>query len=459
MGDCIAAISTPPGEGGIAVIRVSGESAPEIVDKVFMSRSGKKLHEFKTHSLNLGYIRDENGTLIDEVLVSRMDAPHSYTGENVVEINCHGGAVATRRCLELVINAGARLAHPGEFTKRAFLNGRLDMVQAEAVIEIIRARSEKALALSTRNLRGALSKTLQQVEEELIFINSRIEGSIDFPEEVGEPDWLELEERLQAVEGRLQKLAAGSKRARVYRDGVRVVIAGKPNVGKSSLLNVLAQKERAIVTEIPGTTRDLIEDLIYIKGIPVWVTDTAGIRETRDVIESMGVEKTRTALAEADIVVFVVDASTGIQVEDLEIMQQIEDKRKLVVINKTDIQDRSLSAEEVRNIFSGINLVEISALEETGIEELDSALEKMIVGKKDPEEAEPEIMTNLRQERAIEAALGHVQDAIDGVKKRQPIDGIAVDTWGAVSWIEEITGKAIRTDVMERIFADFCIGK
>jgi tRNA modification GTPase len=459
LGDCIAAISTPPGEGGIAVIRVSGESAPEIVDKVFMSRSGKKLHEFKTHSLNLGYIRDENGTLIDEVLVSRMDAPHSYTGENVVEINCHGGAVATRRCLELVINAGARLAHPGEFTKRAFLNGRLDMVQAEAVIEIIRARSEKALALSTRNLRGALSKTLQQVEEELIFINSRIEGSIDFPEEVGEPDWLELEERLQAVEGRLQKLAAGSKRARVYRDGVRVVIAGKPNVGKSSLLNVLAQKERAIVTEIPGTTRDLIEDLIYIKGIPVWVTDTAGIRETRDVIESMGVEKTRTALAEADIVVFVVDASTGIQVEDLEIMQQIEDKRKLVVINKTDIQDRSLSAEEVRNIFSGINLVEISALEETGIEELESALEKMIVGKKDPEEAEPEIMTNLRQERAIEAALGHVQDAIDGVKKRQPIDGIAVDTWGAVSWIEEITGKAIRTDVMERIFADFCIGK
>ena len=221
---------------------------------------------------------------------------------------------------------------------------------------------------------------------------------------------------------------------------------------------MLAQK-RAIVTEIPGTTRDLIEDLIYIKGIPVWVTDTAGIRETRDVIESMGVEKTRTALAEADIVGFVVDASTGIQVEDLEIMQQIEDKRKLVVINKTDIQDRSLSAEEVRNIFSGINLVEISALEETGIEELESALEKMIVGKKDPEEAEPEIMTNLRQERAIEAALGHVQDAIDGVKKRQPIDGIAVDTWGAVSWIEEITGKAIRTDVMERIFADFCIGK
>jgi len=461
VGDCIAAISTPPGEGGIAVIRVSGESAPEIVDKIFLSRSGKKIREFRSHSLNLGYIRDENGTLVDEVLVSRMDAPRSYTGENVVEINCHGGAVATRKCLELVINAGARLAEPGEFTKRAFLNGRLDMVQAEAVIEIIRARSEKALALSTRNLTGVLSRTLQQVEDELIFVNSRLEGSIDFPEEVGEPNWQEIEERLQVIEDRLQKLAAGSKRARVYRDGVRVVIAGKPNVGKSSLLNVLAQKEKAIVTELPGTTRDLIEDLIYIRGIPVWVTDTAGIRETQDVIESIGGEKTRAALAEADIVVFVVDASTGIQDEDLEIMKQIEDKRRLVVINKTDIQDRCLSAEEVRNMFSGVQTVEISALEETGIEELESALEELIIGKTDLGEAEREmeIMTNLRQERAIEAALEHVRDAIAGVKNRQPIDGIAVDTWGAVSWIEEITGKAIRTDVMERIFADFCIGK
>lgn len=459
MGDCIAAISTPPGEGGIAIIRVSGEAAPEIVDRIFSSRSGKKLGELRSHSLNLGYIRDENGTIIDEVLVSRMDAPRSYTGENVVEINCHGGAVATRKCLELVLKAGARLAEPGEFTKRAFLNGRLDMVQAEAVIEIIRARSEKALALSTRNLTGALSRTLQQVEDELIFINSRLEGSIDFPEEVGEPAWPEIEERLRAVEDSLQKLAASSKRARVYRDGVRVVIAGKPNVGKSSLLNVLAQKEKAIVTEIPGTTRDLIEDLIYIKGIPVWVTDTAGIRETRDVVESIGVEKTRKALAEADIVVFVIDASTGIQDEDREIMQQIEDKRKLVVINKTDIRDRSLTAEEVGNMFSGVYPLEISALEETGIEELESALEEMIIGAENLGGPEPVIMTNLRQERAIEAALEHVRDAIDGVKNRQPIDGIAVDTWGAVSWIEEITGKAIREDVMERIFADFCIGK
>lgn len=459
MNDCIAAISTPPGEGGIAIIRISGENAPELVDRIFEARSGKRIKELKTHSLNLGYIKDEKGYLVDEVLVSRMDGPRSYTGENVVEINCHGGGIATRRCLELVMMAGARLAEPGEFTKRAFLNGRLDMVQAEAVIDLIRARSEKALALSARNLEGALSKALKDVEDELIIINSRLEGSIDFPEEVGEPDWAEIEEHLRVVEARLKRLVAGSKRVRVYRDGVKVVIAGKPNVGKSSLLNVLTQKEKAIVTEIPGTTRDLIEDLIYIKGIPVRIMDTAGIRRTQDVIEKIGVERTREALMEAEIVVFMVDASTGISDDDLDIMQQIEGKRKLIVINKEDIENRVLNVDEVRTRFPGVAIVEISALEETGIEDMEEALEKLIIGQKEPEETGQEIMTNIRQEQAINAALNHVQDAIAGVGNRLPIDGIAVDTWGAVSWIEELTGKAIKADVMERIFADFCIGK
>ncbi|MGE5544855.1 MAG: tRNA uridine-5-carboxymethylaminomethyl(34) synthesis GTPase MnmE [Bacillota bacterium] len=459
MSDCFAAISTPPGEGGIAIIRISGQGSPEIVDKIFEARSGKKVKDFRNHSLNLGYIKDENGLLVDQVLVSRMDGPHSYTGENVVEINCHGGVIATRRCLELVLKAGARLAEPGEFTKRAFLNGRLDMVQAEAVIEIIRARSEKALALSARNWDGALSTTLKIVDDELIIINSRLEGSIDFPEEVGEPDWIEIEEHLQVVEDRLKRLVAGGKRARVYRDGVKVVIAGKPNVGKSSLLNVLARKEKAIVTEIPGTTRDLIEDLIYIKGIPVRIMDTAGIRKTQDIIEKIGVERTREALIEAEIVVFMVDASTGISDDDLDIMQQIEGKRKLIVINKEDIENRVLNSAEVKERFPGVAVVEISAREETGIEDLENALEGMIIGQADPGGPGQEIMTNVRQEQAINAALEHVQDAIRGVKNRMPIDGIAVDTWGAVSWIEELTGKAIKTDVMERIFADFCIGK
>ena len=459
MNDCIAAISSPPGEGGIAIIRISGEDSPEIVDQIFEARSGKKIQDFRSHSLNLGYIKDENGLHIDEVLVSRMDGPHSYTGENVVEINCHGGGIATRRCLELVLNAGARLADPGEFTKRAFLNGRLDMVQAEAVIELIWARSEKALSLSARNLRGLLSKALKAVEEELIIINSRLEGSIDFPEEVGEPDWIEIKEHLRVVEVRLKGLVAGSKRARVYRDGVKVVIAGKPNVGKSSLLNVLAQKEKAIVTEIPGTTRDLIEDLIYIRGIPVRIMDTAGIRKTQDVIEKIGVQRSREALMEAEIVVFMVDASTGISDDDLEIMRQIEGKRSLVVINKEDIENRVLNGDNVRARFTGVPIVEVSALEETGIDDLEDALEELIIGQEEPGETGQEIMTNVRQEKAINAVLEHVMDAIEGVENRLPIDGIAVDTWGALSYIEELTGRAIKEDVMERIFADFCIGK
>ncbi len=459
MNDCIAAISTPKGEGGIAIIRISGHDSPEIVQKIFESRSGKRIIDFRSHSLNLGYIKDAEGLIVDEVLVSRMDEPRSYTGENVVEINCHGGAIATRKCLELVLQAGARLAEPGEFTKRAFLNGRLDMVQAEAVIEIIRARSEKALELSARNLGGALSKTLKAVEEELIIINSRLEGSIDFPEEVGDPDWTEIEEHLQVVENRLKSLAASSRRARVYRDGVKVVIAGKPNVGKSSLLNVLAHKEKAIVTEIPGTTRDVIEDLINIRGIPVRIMDTAGIRKTEDSIEKIGVERTRDALIEAEIVIFVLDASTGLSNDDLEIMQEIEDKRKIIVVNKEDIKNRLLNGDEVRARFPGVVMVEVSALEETGIDDLEAALEEIIIGQSGRSETGQEIMTNVRQEYAINAALEHVQDAIRGVKNRMAIDGIAVDTWGAVSWIEELTGKAIREDVMERIFADFCIGK
>jgi len=317
LNDNIVAISTPPGEAGIALVRLSGSRSLEITAQTFVSNSGKIIKEVKSHTLNLGWIKDEAGQIVDQVLLGVMRAPHSYTGEDVVEINCHGGALATRRCLELVVKAGARLAEPGEFTRRAFLNGRLDMVQAEAVIELIRARSEKALALSAQNLQGALSQSLKLVEEQLIIDNSRLEGSIDFPEEVGDPDWEEINGFLSIAYKKLQELVAGGKRARVYRDGVRVAIVGKPNVGKSSLLNVLVRKDKAIVTEIPGTTRDVIEDQIIVQGIPIQIMDTAGIRASHDAIEVMGMSKTREAIDEAEIVLFLVDAATGFTEEDL----------------------------------------------------------------------------------------------------------------------------------------------
>lgn len=456
--DCIAAIATPIGEGGISIIRVSGDNSLEVVDSLFTSYSGLTLAQVPSHTLTLGMLKDSQGETIDEVLAGVMRAPRSYTGDDVVEVNCHGGRIAVRRCLEEILKAGARLAEPGEFTKRAFLNGKLDMAQAEAVIELIRARSEKALALSLKNLKGTLSRTITEVEELLVLTNSRLEASIDFPEEVGDPAWNEIEEYLESARTTLEKLRAGGSRNRVYQDGIKVVLVGKPNVGKSSLLNALVRKERAIVTEIPGTTRDVIEDYVNIRGVPVKLADTAGIRETKDIIESIGVEKSREAVDSADIVVFMLDAQTGFTKEDKEVIPLVADKKKIVIINKEDIADKVLDKETALIRFPGCTVVEVSAKYESGIDELEQAIIKSVFDGGVLQESE-EIMINVRQEKLIDAALRYVADALEGVRVHKPIDALAVDTWGAVDCLEELTGKRIRENIMERIFHDFCIGK
>ncbi|NLB18072.1 MAG: tRNA uridine-5-carboxymethylaminomethyl(34) synthesis GTPase MnmE, partial [Syntrophomonadaceae bacterium] len=378
LDDTIVAISTPPGEGGIALVRISGFQALEIAAQFIESRGGQELAELKSHTLTLSLVKDDDNQIVDEVLVGIMRAPRSYTGEDVVEINCHGGTLATRKALDLAVRAGARLAQPGEFTRRAFLNGRIDMVQAEAVIELIRARSEKALVLSAQNLQGALSKSVKEVEGQLILVNSRIEASIDFPEEVGDPPWQEIELSLVKAQAQLQALVAGGKRTRVYRDGVKVAIVGKPNVGKSSLLNVLVRQDKAIVTEIPGTTRDIIEDYINIKGIPVRIMDTAGIRATQDAIESIGVEKTRAAMGEAEIILFMADASSGLTAEDEEILKELEQSHKLIIINKDDIDHKLIDDDDIEDTFPGSRVIKVSAREETGIDELETALASII---------------------------------------------------------------------------------
>ncbi|MGE5421930.1 MAG: tRNA uridine-5-carboxymethylaminomethyl(34) synthesis GTPase MnmE [Ignavibacteriales bacterium] len=456
--DCIAAIATPAGEGGIAIIRISGDQAVSIVDGLFVSYSGMSLTDIASHTLNLGMFNDCDGDMIDEVLIGLMRGPRSYTGEDVVEVNCHGGKVAVRRCLEELIQAGARLAEPGEFTKRAFLNGKLDMAQAEAVIELIRARSEKALELSVKNLKGGLSRTIDGVEELLVITNSRLEASIDFPEEVGEPVWKEIEEFLESARNTLERLQAGGKRNRVYQEGIKVVLVGKPNVGKSSLLNALMRKDRAIVTEIPGTTRDVIEDYVTIQGVPVKLADTAGIRETADVIESIGVEKSREAVETADIIVFMLDAQTGFTEEDREVLRIVDKKKKIVIINKEDIPDKALDKETTEARFPGCIVVEVSAKYESGIEVLEKAIvESVLEGWED--QLNEAVMVNFRQEKLINAALDYINDALIGVRNQSPIDALAVDTWGAVECLEELTGKKIRENIMERIFHDFCIGK
>ncbi|MGE5415698.1 MAG: tRNA uridine-5-carboxymethylaminomethyl(34) synthesis GTPase MnmE [Acidobacteriota bacterium] len=455
--DCIAAIATPVGEGGIAIIRISGPGSIKIAGKVFHPRSGNALENRPTHTLTLGLIQDNGGSTIDEALCSIMYGPHSYTGEDVVEINCHGGRLAASRCLQAVLNAGARLAEPGEYTKRAFLNGRLDISQAESVIEIIRARSDKALELSLRNLQGYLSKQVAEIVEMMSLANSRIEASIDFPEEVGEPPWEELQANLIAAAAVLRKMLAGSQRTRVYREGIKVVIVGKPNVGKSTLLNALLGKERAIVTDIPGTTRDVIEDIINIRGIPIRLMDTAGLRETGDVVEKIGVEKTHEAIAEAELVIFMLDATTGITEADLKILDIIRSKKKIVLINKEDIEHKAVDEADVKRSLPGYLVIKGSAKYDEGLVELEDAIEE--IAKEGTDALTEEVMVNHRQEQALNKALNHMEDALTLVVRRSDMDCLAVDTWGAVSCLEEITGKRIKEDIIERIFSDFCIGK
>lgn len=455
--DVIAALATPPGEGAIAVIRVSGNGCISLVERVFRSKYGKSLHEAKSHTLLLGEIVDEDGFAIDEVLVALMRGPRSYTGEDVVEINCHGGKMVSKSCLELLIKNGARLAEPGEFTKRAFINGRLNMTQAEAVIEIIKAKSEQALRLSVRNLKGCLGEALEEIEELLVMVNSRLEAWIDFPEEVTEIDEKEIKRWLGMVKDKVEKILKGAKRNQIFREGARVVIAGKPNVGKSSLLNGLLGKKRAIVTEIPGTTRDVIEEWISIKGIPVKLSDTAGIREAKDVIEKIGIEMTKEILQGADLILLVVDGSRGIDEDDWKVYKDLPEEKTLVVVNKLDLPCVRLTAQDAGEMFRSLGAVGISAKTGMGLDDLEESIWEVLVSKK--EVTEEEFMVNRRQEGLLGRVHEHVEEALKSLENGLSWDCVAVDTWGAIEELEEITGKRIREEVVERIFADFCIGK
>lgn len=457
MQKTIAALATPPGEGGIAIIRVSGPEAVSVVSKVYTNKKGIKLNQIQDRTLVLGWITDSNGQEIDQVLVSVMRGPHSYTGEDVVEVNCHGGRLVARRILEVILEAGASPAEPGEFTKRAFLNGRLDMAQAEAVLEIIRSRSERALRLSIRNLQGAFSRWLAEVEEDLVYCNSRIEAALDFPEEVGDPDWDEIKGRLNRVKRAMELVLDNNRRTKVFRDGLQVAIVGRPNVGKSTLLNALLGKERAIVTDIPGTTRDVVEDWLNIKGIPVRLLDTAGMREAQDVVEKMGIERARKAVEEADLVIMLVDAAEGFVEEDREIYRLIENKRKIVLVNKSDLDEKGIEAKTLAGEL-GAKVIEISARFGFGLEELEEEIASF-VEKEGSVTAGEEIMVNVRQEHLLNSILVHVEDALRGIEEGNPLDCLAVDTWGAVSVLEELNGKRIREDIIDKIFADFCIGK
>ncbi|HHW43984.1 MAG TPA: tRNA uridine-5-carboxymethylaminomethyl(34) synthesis GTPase MnmE [Desulfotomaculum sp.] len=458
--DTIAAISTPLGEGAIGIVRLSGPRAVEIASKLFVSAKKRDWINGGSHRLIYGHVVDpETKEMVDEVLLGLMRAPHTYTREDVVEFNGHGGIVPLRRILELALRYGARLAEPGEFTRRAFLNGRLDLAQAESIIDVIRAKTDAGLRLAMSNLRGELSTRVGQFQDQLLGLVARVEATIDFPEEdleeVTREDLITITGGvLSGVEGLIEQAAGG----RVYREGIRAAIIGRPNVGKSSLLNALLREKRAIVTEIPGTTRDVIEEVVNIRGIPVRLMDTAGLRATSDVVEKMGVERSRDALRLADLVLLVLDASTGLTDQDREIVELAGDRKGIILINKSDIGDGRALEREVRPAAGDKPVKIISVKTGEGLPDLEQTIEELVLGGR-VEAADTFLVSNVRHKEALEKCREFLREAREGLLQGRNLDLVAIDLRAAWEALGLITGSTVSEDIVERIFRDFCIGK
>jgi len=464
LDDAIAAIATPIGEGGIGIVRISGKEALKIADKIFLSKDKQKPSDFKTYTTHYGWIIENSQLptpnsrldIIDEVILTIMRSPRSYTKEDVVEINCHGGIVALRRVLDLVLENGARLADPGEFTRRAFLNGRIDLAQAEAVLDIIRAKTDSALKIGAEQLRGVLSREINRMRKSLLDILTLLEANIDFPEEeIAPADLKKTGQVLQRIESELSALLEGAKHGRVMREGIHAVICGRPNVGKSSLLNALLKQERSIVTPIAGTTRDTIEEIIDIKGIPVRIVDTAGIIEPKDLVEKKAVERSRKYMEMADLVILIFDASCRLSSQDRALMRKLKKKTVLAIINKVDLKAK-IQKQEIRKNFK--NVIEISAKKLKNISSLEEAIVDLVYKGK-VSSSEPVLVTNLRQIRLLKEAQKLIAEARLSLDNRLSLEFIAEDIKGALGYLDDILGKKFFEDLLDKIFSEFCIGK
>lgn len=457
MSETIAAISTAVGEAGIGIVRMSGKNSIEIGKGVFNRISNFKEEILENKKLLYGHVVDGD-EVIDEVLISFMKGPFTYTRENMVEIYCHGGIIPVKKTLELLLKKGARLAEPGEFTKRAFLNGRLDLSQAEAVIDIIKAKTEKSYEVSLKQLEGGLSKEIERIREILLSMIAHIEVSIDFPEEdIEEVTYDELIENGERVFSRISRLLSTSSRGRILRDGLNTVILGKPNVGKSSLLNAVLRENRAIVTDIPGTTRDIIEEYINIDGIPLKIMDTAGIRQTEDIVEKIGVDRAKEMLEKADLIIAIFDISSELSEDDYHIIDLIKEKKTIVLLNKTDLP-KLYDEDYFAEIFSGKEIITTSMTKGIGIDELEDSIRRMFYQGDITIESDM-IINNIRHKNLLEQASDNITSVIEDLRKQVPLDCLEVDLKNCWENLGEITGESIGEDVLDRIFREFCIGK
>ncbi|MEH6953939.1 tRNA uridine-5-carboxymethylaminomethyl(34) synthesis GTPase MnmE [Neobacillus drentensis] len=458
--DTIAAISTPMGEGAIAIVRLSGDEAILIADKLFRSIGGKKLSEAATHTIHYGHLLDpKSGQVVEEVMVSVMRGPKTFTKEDVVEINCHGGIVSVNRVLMQVLTNGARLAEPGEFTKRAFLNGRIDLSQAEAVMDLIRAKTDRAMNVALGQMEGRLSKLIQRLRQEILEILAHVEVNIDYPEydDVEEMTHKMLAEKAYFVRAEIKKLLQTSEQGKILREGLSTAIVGRPNVGKSSLLNSLVHENKAIVTDIPGTTRDVIEEYVNVRGVPLRLLDTAGIRETEDIVERIGVERSRQVLQDADLILLVLNYADKLSLEDEQLFEVVKGMDVIVIINKTDLEQQ-IDLDKVRELAKEHKIVTTSLLEDRGVDELEEAIASLFfAGTIDA--GDMTYVSNSRHIALLHQSLTTIEEAIDGVEMGTPIDIVQIDLTRTWELLGEIIGESVHESLIDQLFSQFCLGK
>lgn len=455
--DTIAAISTPIGEGAIAIVRLSGPEAISLAADVF---EGKSLKDVDSHTIQYGKVVDPvTKELAEEVMVSVMRAPKTFTREDIVEINCHGGLVSVNRVLEIMLAKGARLAEPGEFTKRAFLNGRIDLSQAEAVMDLIRAKTDKAMNVALKQMDGRLSKLIQTLRQELLETVAHVEVNIDYPEydDVEEMTHALMEEKTKEVGLEIEKLLEVATQGKILREGLATAIIGRPNVGKSSLMNTLVQENKAIVTEIPGTTRDIIEEYVNVRGVPLRLVDTAGIRETEDIVERIGVDRSRQVLKESDLILFVLNYNEALSDEDKKLFEAVQGLEYIVIINKTDLEQK-LDLEEVKAFAEGKSVVTTSLIEEQGVDELEQAIANTFFSG-EVDAGDLTYVSNVRHIQLLKQAKQALDDAREAIELGMPMDIVQIDVTRSWEFMGEIIGDTASDSLIDQLFSQFCLGK